>query len=383
MLEMIKTLDQKLARIHADPSCRDFILADAKDADMAAGLAATGTDPGKKQYRTLAEYRQIMRDVVEQGLVDILLMSVSSSEILTLREKRFEQSAVTPAIRANDTTDIHLAQGGRYSSQPSRPFRTAHLDHAQCGKWECTPAERVAGANLGLYSITFNNDVALDLPALEAYKAFRLEAEKKGFRHFLEIFDPNACENPPPDLGRFINDQVVRTLAGVPTSGRPIFLKIPYHGPAAMEQLAAYDPHLVPGILGGSSGTTFDAFHMLWEAKRHGARAALYGRKINNSEHPLTFIKYLRMLADDQIEPVEACKAYHGDLQKLKIPPHRTLQDDVKRTDPPAAYASASTVRTVVQGHKVPAKQSPPDFSKMTAKEKIAWNRNKWKRIFG
>jgi hypothetical protein len=40
---------------------------------------------------------------------------------------------------------------------------------------------------------------------------------------------------------------------------RPVFLKIAYHGPTAMEELASYDPHLVPGILGGSSGTTYDA----------------------------------------------------------------------------------------------------------------------------
>ncbi len=39
---MEKTLDQKLARILADASCRDFILADAKDADMAYGLSAPG-----------------------------------------------------------------------------------------------------------------------------------------------------------------------------------------------------------------------------------------------------------------------------------------------------------------------------------------------------
>ena len=39
---MQKTLDEKLARIAADPSCKDFILADAKDADMAFGLAAPG-----------------------------------------------------------------------------------------------------------------------------------------------------------------------------------------------------------------------------------------------------------------------------------------------------------------------------------------------------
>ena len=42
----MKSLDAKLASIHAAPgSAPDFILADAKDADMAAGLAATGADP--------------------------------------------------------------------------------------------------------------------------------------------------------------------------------------------------------------------------------------------------------------------------------------------------------------------------------------------------
>jgi hypothetical protein len=383
---MQKTLDQKIARIHADPSCKDFILADAKDADMAGGLAAPGMNPGEKAYRTLAEYRQLMREVLEQGLVDILLMSVSSSEILTLREKRFENSHVTPAIRANDTTDIHLAMGGQYARQPSRPFRTAHLDHAQCGKLACEPGERKQGANLGLYSITFNNDIALDLPAIEAYKNFRLEAEAKGFRHFLEIFDPNACgQHCPADLGRFINDQIVRTLAGVPTSGRPVFLKIPYHGPRAMEDLVRYDPHLVPGILGGSSGTTFDAFHMLWEAKSAGARAALYGRKINNSEHQLTFIRFLRLLADGQIEPVEAVKAYHGELQKLKIKPYRALEDDLKKTENVTSYGGVSAVVKGLKGTQPSAKTvstDEPDFSKMTPAQKIAWNRAKWKRVF-
>ena len=36
-----KSLDLKLARIHADPhGCKDFILADAKDADMALAIGA-------------------------------------------------------------------------------------------------------------------------------------------------------------------------------------------------------------------------------------------------------------------------------------------------------------------------------------------------------
>src|SRR5215471_12235939 len=106
---MQKSLDQKLANIHADPSgAKDFILADAKDADMAAGLAATGKDAITGKVRSLSEYRDQMREIVKQGLVDIMLMSASTSEALTIREKLFVNSHITPAVRANDTTDIHL-----------------------------------------------------------------------------------------------------------------------------------------------------------------------------------------------------------------------------------------------------------------------------------
>src|SRR3954463_8260750 len=98
---MTKTLDQKLANIRRDPSgAKDFILADAKDADMATGLAATGKDPATGKRRTLAEYRDQMRAIIHQGLVDIVLTSASTSEILTINERLFENSPITPAVRA-------------------------------------------------------------------------------------------------------------------------------------------------------------------------------------------------------------------------------------------------------------------------------------------
>ena len=114
---------------------------------------------------------------------------------------------------------------------------------------------------------TFNNDPVLDREALERYKEFRLEAEHKGFRHFLEVFDPNRPEAvEASQMPGFINDAIVRTLGGVTARGRPVFLKMVYHGPKAMEELVRYDPHLVVGILGGSAGTTYDAFKLLSEA---------------------------------------------------------------------------------------------------------------------
>lgn len=391
---MEKSLDRRLKRILSDPSCNEFILADAKDADMAMGLAAPGRSPEhhshEARFRTLDEYRQLMRDVVKQGLMDIMLMSPSSNEVLAIREGLFENSHVTPAARANDTTDIWLASGSRYAASPSRPFRSATIDQIMCGKPECETDERSIGADLGLYSVTFNNNLDTDYASSAAYKAFRDEAASKGFRHFLEVFDPNACgEHCPADLARFINDNIARILAGAVGAARPLFLKIAYHGPAAMETLAGYDRSLVVGILGGSAGTTFDAYHLLWEAKKYGARVALFGRKINNAEHQLTFIKYLRAVADDQIRPAEAVKAYHAELATLGIAPYRSLENDLQRTEQASAYGGSSkpAARMVKPAaasggsekdtkKQAVAKSGPtPDFSKMTQAEKVAWSR--------
>ena len=68
---------RKLARILADRSCRDFILADAKDADMAFGLAAPGRSPEhyaqEARFRTLDEYEYVrtrLEPVLAQRLAE-------------------------------------------------------------------------------------------------------------------------------------------------------------------------------------------------------------------------------------------------------------------------------------------------------------------------
>ena len=251
---------------------------------------------------------------------------------------------------------------------------------------------------------------------MTAYKEFRIEAERKGFRHFLEVFSPNAPVNPIEDVPKFVSDHIARTLAGVTTAARPIFLKIPYYGPKAMESLVRYDSSMIVGILGGSAGTTLDAFQMLYDAKKYGARVALYGRKINNADHQLAFITYLRAIADGQIWPVEAVKAYHGDLQKMKIKPKRSLEDDLKATAQSLSYNNNSTVSMTgadkTEAPKEDKKTSAalesaqnkkffqrnyfkteeesaqpkktfcntPDFSKMTQQEKMQWNLERIRR---
>jgi len=404
---MEKTLDKKLADIHANADSKAFILADAKDADMAFGIAAPGRSPehATGEFRSLAEYRDHIRLNTRQALLDIMLMSVSTNELVTIRERLFDSSPVTPAVRANDTSDIHVARGASFPKQPSRPFRTALLEHALSGAADCDENQRHVGANLGLYSMTFNNDTELDLRTLEAYKAFRIEAEQKGFRHFLEVFSPNALVNPiPPDqIGGFINDMIARALAGVASAGRPLFLKMVYYGPKWMEELVHYDRHLVAGILGGSAGTTYDAFKLLEDARDHGARAALFGRKINNAEHQLTFIQFLRWIADGEITAAEAVAAYHGALQGMGIAPARSLSDDMRLTSGAVGYGGSSTTVSIPQnvsaaagaaaaGPPTPAAGAGayptrpdglPDFAGMTPEQRLAYHKDRLDRAIG
>lgn len=396
---MDKSLDRKLAAIHADPhGCREFILADAKDADMGYGIGAPGLSPeghsGEVRFKTLAEYREQIRANTRQGLVDIMLMSASTNHKLTIEERLFEGSHVTPAARANDATDVHIARGSSYASVAARPFRSAFLDEIQCGHLDCAPEERALGANLGLYSVTFNNDLTEDLRTLEAFHAFRAEAERKGFRYFLEVFDPNAPRDLGPDMVPFfINDMIARMLAGVSGPGRPQFLKIVYHGPKAMEELVRYDPHLVVGILGGSAGTTLDAFQMLADAQKYGAKVALYGRKINNAENQLAFIQFLRLIVEGVIGPVDAVKAYHAVLAKLGIPPQRSLEDDLKTTSGAMSYGGTTTSVVVSKPVVAPSPSpspswtaarpqpertnGPPDFASMDVGQRLAYHRER------
>jgi hypothetical protein len=412
---MQRSLDKKLAAIRANPhSTREFILADAKDADMAFGvrapgprsyLAGHGERPAQFSpevwtraeygYRNLPEFLDIIREITHQGLVDIMLMSAYVNEQLTIKESLFKNSHVTPACRANDTTDVWAVRHGAYTREPSQPFRSASIDHIQCGEIECERNGEIPGANLGLYSVTFVNELNQDREALLWYKAFREEAERKGFRHFLEVFDPNVNSGIPAEkLGEFINDNIIRTLAAVPEAGRPDFLKIVYHGPKAMEELAQYDPNLVVGILGGSAGTTYDAFKLIHDAQKYGARVALYGRKINNAEHQLAFIEMLQFITDGKVTPEEAVRAYHGVLQAKNIKPHRSLEEDLQMTDQAMSYDGSAVKRSKVEVRNNPLAKTgtvtaatdwpkradgKPDFEKMTSEQRLVYHRARLK----
>ena len=328
-MSAFKRLDLKLAKIFSGAyQPADFIIADAKDADMAAGIAANGPRQdadGKPlaMMRPMQVYRDDMIGMIQSDLVDIMLTSLSSCENLT-RNGYFSDSDITPAVRLNDGSDIWLLRGADYKRLPCQPFRTARLDRVK-------PV-----ADLGLYAITFYNDIEKDYRTLEAYARFRDEASAAGIRHFLEVFNPHFdVATPGADFASFNNDAIVRTLAGVSSLDRPVFLKVAYNGPEATEELASYDPaNLIVGILGGAFSTTRDTLEMVKQAERHGARVALFGRRIFFAESSTGIVRIMRQMLENDISSEEATKAYYDDLLKSGIKPKLGLQEDLELTDP-------------------------------------------------
>ena len=317
-------LDQKLDRIRGGSYVpRDFIIADAKDGDMGGGAGAMGIEPKTGLAHPASVYRSAMKEMVASGLVDIMLMSLSSAEALAT-EGDFAKHDVTPAVRLNEGTDIWGLRGASYRNHAARPFRTARLDRAR------------ALCDLGLYAVTFYNDIDRDVAALNAYGEFRDQAGEAGMRHFLEVFNPAfPIDTAGEDIGIFINDAIVRCLAGVASTDRPLFLKMQFNGARAMAELAAFDPgNLIVGILGGSAGTTRDTFELISQAERFGARVALFGRKIYFAEDSVEIVRSMRRVVEGELSPAEAVNAYHDHLRKSGLRPARSLEDDLQVTDP-------------------------------------------------
>ncbi len=322
-----KRMDQKLARIRAGRyTPQDFIIADAKDADMAFGIAtagpqldAAGQPTGR--MKPLQHYREDMVRMIRSESIDIMLTSLASAEVLT-HAGAFAGTDVTPAVRLNDGTDIWVARGAAYKHAPTLPFRTARLDRVK-------PV-----ADLGLYAISFYNDLQADHRTLDAYARFRDEASAAGVRHFLEVFNPQYdVATPGAAFVDYNNDSIARCLAGVSRLDAPVFLKVAYNGPRATEDLASYDPgNMIVGILGGPASTTRDTFELIRQAEKYGARVALFGRRVYFSEDSVLTIRTMRRVIEENLTSHEAVHLYHDELQKLGIRPKRALAADLELT---------------------------------------------------
>ena len=322
---MEKSLDIKLEKTRQGkykPS--DFIIADAKDGDMGGGITAFGKlqeDPSRSISFT--HHLKAMREMTSSKLIDVMLMSVSGAERL-VNDEVFKNSSVTPAVRLNDTSDIWGPRGSKYKIHPAQNFRSARIDKV------------VKLVDLGLYSITFSNDLKSDLASLNEFHGFLNDISGKNLRYFLEVFNPQIDIGiDQENLPGYVNDCIVRSLAGLTKEDSPLFLKIPFNGPKAMEEICQYNPgHLIVGVLGGGIGTTRDTFELIRQSEKYGARVALFGRKILFAEAPKLIVTMMRAVVQGEMSTEEAVKMYHSQLTKMKISAKLTLEKDLKVTDP-------------------------------------------------
>ena len=65
-----------------------------------------------------------------------------------------------------------------------------------------------------------------------------------------------------------------------------------------------------------------------------GQRVALFGRKINLAESPLDLVALFRPVIESEVTPEQAVKHYHAILSKKGLKPKRSLEDDLKITEP-------------------------------------------------
>ncbi|MBT7028824.1 MAG: hypothetical protein HN969_14835, partial [Verrucomicrobia bacterium] len=111
---------------------------------------------------------------------------------------------------------------------------------------------------------------------------------------------------------------------------------------------------------------------------------------INNAEHQLAFIEFLRLIAEDTIGPEEAVHAYHGVLQGKGITPKLSLEQDLELTEQSMRYSDTDGKPSVAIRNNPLAKSklqssqpvSPwpikssgaPDFASMSADQRLAYH---------
>ena len=91
---------------------------------MGFGATCPGPRPDADGYKTLSQYVDQIRAIIEQGVVDIMLTSVGTFELLK-RAQAFDQTDITATVRLNDSTDIWSNRGGSYLQTPLRQLPRA------------------------------------------------------------------------------------------------------------------------------------------------------------------------------------------------------------------------------------------------------------------
>jgi hypothetical protein len=69
------------------------------------------------------------------------------------------------------------------------------------------------------------------------------------------------------------------------------------------------------------------------QSEKYGARVALFGRKINLAESPTNLVRLMRAVIEGTLGSMEAVKEYHFCLNREKISPKTSLEEDLKITE--------------------------------------------------
>ena len=284
-------------------------------ADPLASVGVQGLGQVKDptpHYRTHPEFLQLLRDITADGHIDGLLMTPSDGERLAKGERLFDRTHVTPIVRMNAETGIWNPRYGSYRQNYSMPFQTAQIEDARY----CESLVGTATAcqvQLGLYSITLNNDVAADERMLNAYLSFAREVGRTpGFAHILEVFLPNV-NLPGMDAekrGRYTADSIVRTMNYLTRAQKPLFIKTAYTTKEVWSELTQFDPTLVIGALGGPRQSARATLNLAHDVVTHGGKVILFGRAVFMEDDPREICRCLRAVLDGDMGPDDAHAEY-------------------------------------------------------------------------
>ena len=102
----------------------------------------------------------------------------------------------------------------------------------------------------------------------------------------------------------------------------------------------------------------------------------------------MAFVRFLRLIADDVLEPVEAVKAYHAVLEKLGISARRSLEDDLELQTGVMSYGGSGGVislpgRNEASTGGAAVQDVSPDFAAMTSEERLAYHRERLNHTLG
>lgn len=302
---------------------RSPIFVFAGDPIAAGGIQAYGQTSGPStplragRYRTRQEFLQLCREIARDAFVDGVLLAPADAEQLALDERLFDATAVTPLVRMNAETGIWNPRYGNYRTQVSRPFQTVPADASWCETLAGT-AKRCR-VQIGLYSITLNNDVLADETTLNAYLHFARELgehadpqDSASFHHILEVFLPNY-ERAGLDgerAGRYVADSIVRTMSYLRKSQRPLFIKTEFTTAEVWRELTSFDETLVVGALGGPRQNARRTLELARTVVSNGGRAILFGRAVFEEDCPRLICKYLRAVLDGELDPEAAHQQY-------------------------------------------------------------------------